>query len=30
MVKRNDDAILSEMERLSSGLIEKIEIIKAN
>jgi hypothetical protein len=30
MVKRNDEAILSEMERLGSGLIEKIEIIKPN
>lgn len=29
MVKRNDDAIISEMERLGSGLIDRIEIIKA-
>ena len=27
MVKRNDQAILSEMERLGLGLIDRIEII---
>jgi U3 small nucleolar RNA-associated protein 22 len=30
MVKRNDDAIFSEIQRLGSGLIERVELIKLN